>query len=148
MDEFEMNVRNVAKKTIPALDAMVAKLDEAIDNMAQFTSIPPFNKEYFYASSGDNSHGGVLEPPHVHIRLNGQRLKFWIAKTESIQKPLPQPTDDPSTFIARTFHVSSATPNLLPKLQQPIIDHLTKHENALKHEWNNYVKNSYPLLNL
>ena len=114
--------------------------DSTTLNMARFTGVAEFKGCPFYACTNEEQRGGILEPPHIHIKLrDGSSIpqKFWLSSfldhdsQEKIKK---------GETIEREFNVSFAKGNATPEVQRDIIKHLNKHKDAVMKEWNNYVR--------
>jgi hypothetical protein len=77
------------------------------ENMSpQFKSVPKFRGFKFSVHATEMTHGGKLEPKHVHVDTHGQgKVKFWleyngnqveVAKNEGVPSPI---VNDIQTFI-------------------------------------------------
>lgn len=94
-------------------------------NMAQFTSIPPFKGKPFVAWSNEEMNGGVLEPPHVHIKLQEGELKCWLGKDKN--------------------QVSKARDTRVPEhIVKAVIRHIQDNWMGAAQDWNKYVEDNYP----
>ena len=119
--------------------------DANILNMARFNDIAAFNGRPFYACSNEIQHGGMLEPPHVHIKLHTgsgvSEQKFWLSPpldTESRERVQRGET------IVRKYEVSPDKNNRAkPEVQRAIMRHLDEQKVSAMHDWNNYVKQDY-----
>jgi hypothetical protein len=44
---------------------------------SKFAFVPSFRGYKFYYRTNEISHGVEIESSHVHVRANGQEVKFW-----------------------------------------------------------------------
>jgi len=97
----------------------------ATENMGKFTSIPPFAGKAFFAWSDEDAHGGTLEPPHVHIKLQEGEVKCWLGQNKN-QVTLANKTRVPAHIVG------------------DVIKHIKNHWNVAAQDWNKYVVEKHP----
>ena len=100
-----------------------------VDNMSpKFVTIPPFQGKRFYVWADEKSHGGNIEKPHVHIKLQEGEVKCWISEVPNRNKVIPD---------HQNCHLD-------PHLMGEVAKHLQENWDSVAREWNTFIDTYYP----